>query len=236
MTTPYNTDDPDQLRREIERTQAALSDDVDVLTEKVSPGAIVERRVNRVRGTANRWKDKVMGNSTTGYTGTYTGAQSSGGVRQNAQQAVGTVSDRVSDTASSAAGTVSDAASATADAVQAAPQAIRQQTQGNPLAAGLVAFGVGWLVSSLLPASRREQELAEQAKDRASELSGPLAQIAGEVKENLAGPAQQAVESVRSSAVEAGQTVAEEGRSAAGDVQEQARDSAGTVRNAAQSG
>ena len=49
VTTPS---DPDQIRREIERTQANLSTDVDALTEKVSPGRIVERRVNRVRGTA----------------------------------------------------------------------------------------------------------------------------------------------------------------------------------------
>jgi hypothetical protein len=29
--------DPEQIRREIERTQAALSQDVDALTEKVTP-------------------------------------------------------------------------------------------------------------------------------------------------------------------------------------------------------
>jgi hypothetical protein len=51
---PYSTDpaaatsnDPDQIRREIERTQAALSNDVDALTEKVSPAAIAQRRVDR---------------------------------------------------------------------------------------------------------------------------------------------------------------------------------------------
>ena len=29
------------------------------------------------------------------------------------------------------------------------PQALRTQTQGNPLAVGLIAFGVGWFLSSL---------------------------------------------------------------------------------------
>jgi len=239
MTGPNavpNTNDPDEIRRETERTQARLSSDVNVLGEKVSPGAIVNRRVDRVRGSAARLKDKVMGSnpsSTYGssYSGTHLGG-SGGGVRDTAHSAAGTVSDA----ASSAAGTVSDAASNAASAVQAAPQAVRQQTQGNPLAAGLIAFGVGWLASSLLPASRREQELAAQAKDRASDLGRPLAQVANEVKDNLAGPAQQAVESVRSTATDAGQTVADESRAAAGHVQEQARDSAGTVRQSAQSG
>jgi hypothetical protein len=235
MTGPNavpNSNDPDEIRREIERTQARLSSDVNVLGEKVSPGAIVNRRVDRVRSGAGRLKDRVMGSSSaTTYSGTHLGG-SGGGVRDTAHNAAGTVSDA----ASSAAGTVSDVASSAASAVQAAPQAVRQQTQGNPLAAGLIAFGVGWLVSSVLPASRREQELAEQAKERASELGQPLAQVANEVKDNLAAPAQQAVESVRSSATEAGQTVADEGRNAAGHVQEQARDSAGTVRQASQSG
>ena len=43
------SDDPDQIRREIERTQAHLSSDVDALTEKVTPSRIVARRVDRAR-------------------------------------------------------------------------------------------------------------------------------------------------------------------------------------------
>jgi hypothetical protein len=239
-----NSNDPDEIRREIERTQARLSADVNVLGEKVSPGAIVNRRVDRVRNSAGRLKDKVMGSnpSTSTYSGTHLGG-SGGGFRDTAHGAASSVSGAassaagtVSDAASSAAGTVSDAASSAASAVQAAPQAVRQQTQGHPLAAGLIAFGVGWLASSLLPASRREQELAEQAKERASDLGQPLAQVANEVKANLAGPAPQAVESVKSTAPDAGQTVAQEGRAAAGHVQGQARDSADTVRQSAQSG
>jgi hypothetical protein len=46
----------------------------------------------------------------------------------------------------------------------------------------------GWLISSLLPACRREQELAEQAKNKATELGQPLAdaakQAATEMKDN----------------------------------------------------
>jgi hypothetical protein len=218
-------DDPDQIRRQIERTQDAISQDVDALSEKVTPGRIVERRVQRARGTAARWKDRVMGSNP---------ARSGG----TARDAVGQVAGSVSGTASSAASSVSDAASGAAStvttAVAEAPRYARQQAEGNPLAAALVAFGAGWLVSSLLPATRREQELADQAKDRASELGHPVAeaakQAATEVKDNLAEPAQEAVESVRTTATDAGRTVAEEGRAAAGNVQGQAQESAGTLR------
>jgi len=231
------SDDPEQLRREIERTQAALSQDVDALTEKVTPGKIVERRVDRARDAATRLKEKVMGSDP------YSGHSSGGGVRQAASHAADRVSGTASsttasvqDAASSAASSVQDTAATAADAVQQAPQAIRRQTRGNPLAAGLIAFGAGWLVSSLLPATRREQELADQAKQVAQEKVAPVAQqVAGEVRENLREPAQQAVDSVKATAQDAKDTVADEGRLAAQDVSGRAQDAAGTVRTNATS-
>ena len=247
MTT---SSDPEQIRREIERTQASLSQDVDALTEKVTPGKIVERRVDRARDTATRLKDKVMGSNPTN-----SGHHIGGGVSATASQAADRVSGTASSAASSvqgaastaassvqgvastAAGAVQDAASSAAGAVQDAPQAIRRQTRGNPLAAGLIAFGAGWLVSSLLPASRREQELADQTKQVAQEKVQPvLQQVAGEVKENLAGPAQDAVESVKSTAQDAKDTVAEEGRAAKDNVAGRTQDAAGNVRSSSSAG
>jgi hypothetical protein len=224
--------DPDQIRREIERTQANLSNDVDALTEKVTPSRIVERRVDRAKDAAGRLKEKVMGSDSgpTGHTGN---------VGRSVQGIAGSVGDTASSTASTISDTASDAAATAATAVQEAPQAVRRQTRGNPLAAGLIAFGTGWLISSLLPASRREQELAEQAKNKATELGQPLAeaakQAATEMKDNLQEPAQQAVESVKSTATDAGRTVADEGRYAAQDVQASTQDAAGTVRHNASS-
>jgi Protein of unknown function (DUF3618) len=223
------TDDPDQIRREIERTQTALSSDVDALSEKVTPGRIVERRVNRVRSTATRWKDRVMGSNPMG--GGSEGLSAAGGAaRDTAQRVAGTSSS----VASSVTDTASGAASAVGEAVSEAPRLARQQAQGNPLAAGLIAFGAGWLISSLLPATRREQQLAEQARDKASELGQPVAeaarQAATEVKDNLAQPAQQAVGTVRETAAQAGRTVTEEGKDAAGQVQGRAQQAAGTMQ------
>ena len=227
MTT---SSDPEEIRREIERTQANLSQDVDALTEKVTPSKIVERRVDRARDTASRLKDKVMGSNPTN-SGHHLGG---GGISTRQRPRVGTRRRRVSvqDAASSAAASVQDAASSAAGAVQEAPQAIRRQTRGNPLAAGLIAFGAGWLVSSLLPASRREQELADQAKQVAQEKVQPVVQqVASEVGDNLREPAQQAVASVKSTAQDAKDTVAEEGRVATQDVSDRAQDAAGTVRS-----
>ena len=240
------SDDPDQIRRDIERTQAHLSSDVDALTEKVTPSRIVERRVGRARAAAGRLRDRVMGedDSAPSYYRTEPGLgyDAYGGAQYGRGQSAGSgvtgtassAASSVSDAASNAASTVSDAASSAATAVQEAPQAARRRTQGNPLAAGLIAFGTGWLISSLLPASRQEQQLAEQAREKATELGQPLAekakQAAAEVRDNLQEPAQQAVESVKSTATDAGRTVADEGRAAAQDVQDTSRSAAGTVR------
>jgi hypothetical protein len=236
------SDDPDQIRREIERTQAHLSSDVDALTEKVTPSRIVGRRVDRAKAAGRRLTDRVMGSDdpTPGQHyaadpyerydpyrqyGTDTGSS-----RHAAADTVRTASANVSDAASSAASAISDTASSAAAAVQDAPQAARRQTRGNPLAAGLIAFGAGWLVSSLLPASRQEQQLAQQATEKAADLGRPVAdaarQAAMEVKDNLQEPAQQAVESVKDTASHAGRAVVDEGRSAAEDAQAATREAA----------
>jgi hypothetical protein len=224
------TSDPDQIRREIENTRRDLSADVNALTEKVSPGRVVERRVERARGAFANIKDKIMGRAE--YPTTTVGDRTS--------YATSRAADSVSSAASSAADTVSSAASSAADAARSAPQAVRRQTEGNPLAAGLVAFGLGWLVSSLIPATRKEQELAVQAKDTATEQLRPVAQQVGqaasEVTQNLREPAQQAVESVRATASDAASTVADEGKAAAQDVKDRAQEAKDTVRDEAGTG
>jgi uncharacterized protein YjbJ (UPF0337 family) len=206
------TDNPDEIRRDIERTRRELSTNVDALTEKVSPSRAVERRVERARGAVTTVKEKVMG----------TASATNGSVQ---------------DTMSSAASSVSNAASTVADTASEAPQMARQRTQGNPLAAGLIAFGAGWLISSILPASQKEQQAAAAIKDKASEhsdkITGPLSQAAHEVTDNLREPAQQAADSIKSTATDAASTVTDEAKAAAVDVTDQARNSKDKVSNAA---
>ncbi|NIH82753.1 DUF3618 domain-containing protein [Amycolatopsis viridis] len=187
--------DPDRLRQEIEGTQQNLGRDVDALAEKVTPSRVVQRRVHHARGLAQNLKERVMGSTSSG---------------------VQAATDRMHQAADTATSSVSEG-------IQEAPQTVRRQTEGNPLAAGLIAFGAGWLVSSLFPASRPERELGGQVKDTAQGMAGPLGSAAQDMKENLRGPAQQAVESVKSTAGDAASTVADETKSAAQDVKETAQ-------------
>jgi len=215
------TSDPDVIRRQIEDTRRELSYDVDALNEKVNPSRVMDRRVSAAKGRVSRVKDRVMGSAhDTRATAQY-----------RTQNAAGTVQDK----AQGAAESVQDAAQQAAHAVQQAPDTIVRQAQGNPLAAGLIAFGVGWLVSSLLPASEKEKQLAQQAESAVKEhkdaLLEPAKQAAQEIGDQLKPAAQQAVDSVKSTAQDAATTVTEEGRSAAADVQGQAQQSKQTVQS-----
>ena len=214
------TSDPDQIRGNIEVTQQNLSADVDALTEKLSPPKIVERRVQRTREAMTNVKDKIMGSTSDAY--------------QTAGSATSGVGDHVGARASAARDTVAGTASSAVDTVRSAPDTARRSTQGNPLAAGLIAFGAGWLLSALLPASEPEQRVASQVKDFAAEQGRPVAEQLGQAgqqaAQELKESAQQRAEAVRETAADAASTVTGEAQSAASDVTDQAQQAAGRVR------
>lgn len=195
------TSQPDQIRDSIEQTQRELSADVDALTDKVSPPRIVQRRVQRTRTAMSTMKERVMGTAS-----------------QTASTASGTANSAVS----SARDTLSSATSAAADTAGSVPAATRRSTQGNPIAAGLIVFGAGWLLSSLLPASEPEQQAAAQVKDFAVEKGRPVAQELGQAGAEAAGQlkesAQVKAQSVKDTAADAAATVTDEARSSADDV------------------
>jgi len=215
------TSDPEVIRRQIEDTRRELSYDVDALNEKVNPARVVDRRVSAAKGRITNLKEKVMGSA-------HDTASSTQGMASNA-------AGSVQGATSSAVSTVQDAASSAVGAVQQAPDAVVRQTQGNPLAAGLIAFGVGWLVSSLLPASEKEKQLAQQAENAVREhkdaLLEPAKQAAQEIGDQLKPAAQDAVESVKATAQDAAATVKDEGQAAVQDVQGQAQHSKEKVQS-----
>ena len=212
--------DPDQIRSEIDQTQRELSADVDALTEKVSPSRIAERRVRRTRTAMTNMKDKIMGSTSDAY--------------QTAGSAASGVGGSVSARASAARDTVAGTASSAVDTVRSAPDKARRGTQGNPLAAGLIAFGAGWLLSALLPATEPEQQVASQVKDFAAEQGRPVAEQLGQAgqqaAQELKESAQQRAEAVKETAADAASTVTGEAQSAASDVTDQAQQAAGRVR------
>jgi ElaB/YqjD/DUF883 family membrane-anchored ribosome-binding protein len=130
--------------------------------------------------------------------------------------------DTVMGSAHDAAGSTSGAVHSAGEAVGQAPQRVASATRGNPVAAGLIVFGAAWLVSSLIPASRPEREVAEKAKEAAQPLVDEAKQVAQDAAEHLKPEAKAAVDSVKERAGEATEHVKAEGQVAAADVKDAA--------------
>ncbi|MCC2661960.1 MAG: hypothetical protein K0R37_2734, partial [Arthrobacter sp.] len=112
-----------------------------------------------------------------------------------------------------------------------APQKVAAKTQGNPLAAGLIAFGAGLLVSSLIPPSQKEREAAEALKNAAEPVTTQLTEAAKDMGQDLKDQAQEAMENVKATATDAAAHVKDEGQTAVTDVKTSATDAKDHVQN-----
>jgi hypothetical protein len=107
---------------------------------------------------------------------------------------------------------------------------MKRRAQGNPLAAGVIAFGLGMLVSSLIPSSEKEREAVSQLQDNLEPVKEKATEVARDIGEGLRPAAQDAAESVKTTAQEGAENVKQEGQSAAADVKDQAQASKETVQ------
>jgi ElaB/YqjD/DUF883 family membrane-anchored ribosome-binding protein len=182
----------------IEATRADLSRNIDELTDKVSPQRVMQRRKDAAKGRLSSIREKVMGTAST--TGSHVASAGSG----------------IGDSASGAVGSVTDTA-------QGAVGTVQSRTQGNPLAAGMIAFGAGMLISALIPASDKEAQAAQRMVETAKEqgLVDTVSSVGQETGQNLKEAATGAAEEVKSTVQDSAQTVVREGQSSAQTVRDQ---------------
>ena len=148
------------------------------------------------------------------------------------RDAVFGVKEKVMGAADHATANIHSGTGHTGNAIGEAPAQVKAKTQGNPLAAGLIAFGAGMLLSSLIPASEKEREAADALKTAAEPLTTELAEAAKDVAQGLKEPAQEAMENVKATATDAAEHVKTEGQYAAADVRDKATDAKDHVQNA----
>jgi len=198
--------DPDEIRADIERTRYELSRDVDTLGERVTPGGMARYQTDKMKGGLSRLRDKVMG---------------------SAQSTTSSAKSTMSDLGDRAQGAMGSAG----EAVGQAPRTVLDKTEGNPLAAGLVAFGLGMVVASMIPASEKETQAAQAVKDAAGPLLDEAKDMAGAVASELREPAQEEMRGLQDSVKQAGADLAGQGRSAAQDVSQHGKEAASDVRD-----
>lgn len=200
------SNDPEEIRAEIELTRAELSDNVDVLTDTANPKNIAHRQAGKVKDAARAVRDSIMGAPD---------------------------DDTDSGRLGEARAAASDSAHAVGDAVTQAPAKAKDATRGNPLAAGLIAFGVGLLISSLFPASRKEKRAVGELQHTLEPLQQQATEVVKEMADNLRGPAEEAAEAVKSTATDAAANLQDQARSAADDVRTDAQQAKDTVQDSA---
>jgi gas vesicle protein len=186
-----------EVRSEIEGTRQDMSETIDAIADRTSPGRIMRRRTERM---GDRWRsvrERIMGRA-----------------EETAGSATGT--------AQSTAATAHDTAGTVVERAREAPDNVLQQTQGNPLAAGLIAFGGGLLLASLIPPSETEQRVAGEVVDKAQPMRDELQRAGQDVADDLRSTAQEGAEQLKQRAAEAVGTVQEDVRTSARSVQEEA--------------
>jgi ElaB/YqjD/DUF883 family membrane-anchored ribosome-binding protein len=171
----------DQLRREAEMQRSRMGDTLDAIGDRLSPERMVERRKAAVGQKVRGFREAVMGSP--GYQEPMSARLRSqaGGAMQSASDTMHTATDRV----------------------QNAPHALAEQAQGNPVAAGLIAFGAGVLLATVFPASRTEQRILDDARPQLQGAVDELKTAGREVAEGAKDHAREAVEEVKSAGSQA---------------------------------
>jgi hypothetical protein len=189
---------PEELRSEIEQTREELAYDVDRLADHTVPSRVVGRKVAGVKERARSVADRVMGERPR---------------------------DRVRETATMAGEKVQETAHDVAGTVRETPDAVARKTRGNPLAAGVVAFGVGLLVASLLPETEAEKRAGAAVADQSEGLVDKARETARELAGDLGDTAKDAAGSVKDTAREAAGNTAQQAKESGRSTVEQTRQS-----------
>lgn len=202
------------VRHDIDMTRREMAGTIDELADRASPRRVVNRRRQRAAERLHSMRTAVMGEPDGGF-----GPEAGGGGLAGAREMAG-----------SARGAVEGTGEQIAGQARHAPDIAKRKAQGNPIAAGLIAFGGGLLASSLLPATEPEQRAAKTLKERTEPLQEEMRQAGQEVAEQVSSSAKERAEEVKQTSTEATEAVKGRAQSSAQQVQEEARGGGGGGR------
>jgi gas vesicle protein len=214
----------EELRDDIELRREYLTRDFEAIGDRVSPQRVMERRTEALRGRLRNAKESIMGQA------------------DHAQGKAIDVRDKAAGVADGARSTLGDAThKAQAGVHEAAekagevPDLVREKTEGNPLAVGLVAFGFGLLAATVLPESRRERQLARRVQPTLEDAARTAVETGRTIADDVKPAVQESASRLQESAKESAQEVAEQAKGAAKGVGDDGKRAAANVRDAAKS-
>ena len=126
-------------------------------------------------------------------------------------ESVSQARDTLMGTAEDSVAKTQESISEVSDKISRGTDKISSGARGNPVAVGLGAFALGWLVSSLIPASKTEKDAAGSLRDSdmAASMVQPLADTARTMAKNAGDNAKEAAQEVGREAQTAATTVTE---------------------------
>lgn len=187
---------PDRIKQDIAETRSELARDVDALADRTLPNRVARRGWTEAKAKVRTVTDKVMGTPNGG------------------DGAVASTVGAIQGAATQVGEKAGDVASSVATSVRQTPGAVAHGTQGNPIAAGVIAFGVGLLAASLIPATELERRAGQQIRDNAGDLMDqvrePLTESAEQIKEDAVASATVALDDIKQTAKDAAQATKEQ--------------------------
>ena len=130
--------------------------------------------------------------------------------------------DKVMGTADEVTNHIGEGAHHIRSAPSTAVDGMASGTRGTPIVAGSIAFGVGVLIGSLVPPSRAEQRLGEQARAATEPLKNELQEAGREMVDHLREPVQNAIGTVKETAQDGAQQLREAADEGANEVRQRA--------------
>ena len=237
-----------EVRREIAQTRGELSETIEALEErieeareslvdKISPKRVLQRKTAQVR---QRFDE--MGASITGSKQAVVGSMSE--AKATLTEKTSTTTERTGDlmgrTKSKIRGQAQELSERTGESVEgvsgqakAAPTALRQRTESNPMAAGLVAVGAGFLAAALLPPTERERQAAGRVQARLEPIKKQATQVGRDIAGELQQSAQGSVEQLKERAGEAVERVKQDAQSSTDEVKQEAQQATTQVKRQA---
>jgi hypothetical protein len=207
-----------ELRRDLDEQRARIGHTVDEIENRVVPGRIIARRRYGLRQRYVSIRERLMGDeddddrylgSPYGYGYAYGSPESSdqGGEGRTAEAMEG----------------ARQRAHMVGEQMHDAPQRARARTRGAPIPAGLLAMSAGFLVGSLLPPSRREQQMAHRMEPALEGAAHEVRAAGEQVMDELREPAKEAADELRTTARSEARATTDEVRDTASEQASKAR-------------
>lgn len=195
-----------ELRQEADARRDAIARDVELVTDRVSPGRIADRQKAKFRQQVSGVRDSVFGTSDRNRVDHRSSYQVDSGT---------SMKDRAGD--------------AVQHVKDATPNSVGEFAEGNPLAAGLIGLGLGLLAATLIPTTPEEQKIADKAQDTIDSAAEQIAHSGQQAAEAVKPAAADAVAEVKSSAQDSVESIKSDAKDAAGEVKDDAKDKAHDV-------